>query len=572
MKTIKWINTTVGTARWLVVLLSLQKSLLALCGIGYALFMRRIIDDAASGNQAGFVRWAAVLGGVILLQLLIQAAARFCLEESTSAVTNKLRQAVFHGIMTQDYRTAASCHTGELMNRITSDVTAVSDGVTALIPDVISMVLRVIGILAVLYQVEKRLAVLLVIGGGILTALSFFPRKLMKKLYHRVQEQEGKVRCLIQECLESLLIIHCFQCEEKMEKEAGKQMGIQRMVRRRRGAFANLFNTGLNAAMQWGYLLGAVWCGWGILQGPLSYGTMMAVLQLIGQIQAPFVNLGNAFPKWTAMTASGERLMELTLHLQQSEQPSVRLSEKQRALYSSLTREEIYQQMESISFEQVSFQYKSGRQVLEQESFQIRKGEVVAMTGSSGIGKSTIMKLLLSVYEPDSGRIVLRFNHADESGQIPSIPVSQLPPGIFAYVPQGNCLMSGTIREVVGFSQQAGAIDQRDVEEACRIACAHEFIQLLPDGYDTVLGERGAGLSEGQMQRLAVARAIYSRCPILLLDEATSALDGETEGRLMNALRALPDRTILIVTHRADTWKRCDRVLTQSEGLGRREL
>lgn len=459
MKTIIWIKNTVGKTAWMVALLSLQKSLLALCGIAYALFMRQIIDNAVSGDRDGFILSAMLMSGLILCQLLVQATGRFCLEESTSAVMNRFCQAMFHGVMVQDYRTAAAYHTGELMNRITSDVNVVTDGVVSLVPDAVSMALRIIGILAVLYQVDRRLVCLMLIGGGILTALSLFPRRLMKQMHRQVQSQEGKVRCLIQECFESLLIIHCFQCEEKMEMAAGKEMRLRKRVRRRRAAFANLFHTGLGAAMQCGYLLGAVWCGWRILHGQMSYGTMTAVLQLIGQIQTPFANLGNTFPKWTAMTASAERLMELTEMSENQRQPDH---------FLKFTGKQIYEQMESICFEQVSFQYEDGRQVLDRESFQIRKGEVVAITGTSGIGKSTMMKLLLSVYAPDSGRIILRLKDANSMSKEQSIPVSQLPPGLFAYVPQGNYLMSGTIREIVSFSQQSGEADQMAVEQACR--------------------------------------------------------------------------------------------------------
>ena len=168
------------------------------------------------------------------------------------------------------------------------------------------------------------------------------------------------------------------------------------------------------------------------------------------------------------------------------------------------------------------------------------------------------MKLLLSVYQPQAGDIKID----TEDG---SLSLSELPAGMFAYVPQGNYLMSGSIWEVVGFAEQSDTVDRQKVEEACRAACAHEFICQLPNGYDTVLGERGDGLSEGQMQRLAVARAVYSGCPILLLDEATSALDADTERRMIMALKQMSDYTVFLVTHRKEVWELCDRVLERKE-------
>lgn len=283
------------------------------------------------------------------------------------------------------------------------------------------------------------------------------------------------------------------------------------------------------------------------MEGRISYGTLTAVIQLIGQIQTPFANIGSTFPKYSQMLASAERLMELT---EEGKLNTQKMNDK--------TREEVYEKMQSICFRDVSFSYEVERPVLKQESFTVRKGEFVALIGSSGIGKSTVMKLLLSVYQPQAGDIQIQTDYGDLS-------LSELPAGMFAYVPQGNYLMSGPIWEVVGFAEKSDTIDREKVEKSCKAACAHEFICELPNGYETVLGERGHGLSEGQMQRLAVARAVYSGCPILLLDEATSALDGDTERRMIAQLKQMSDYTVFLVTHRKDVWELCDRVLERKE-------
>lgn len=318
-------------------------------------------------------------------------------------------------------------------------------------------------------------------------------------------------------------------------------------------------------------MFGFIWCGFGILEGRISYGTLTAVIQLIGQIQTPFANLGNVFPKYTSMLASAERLMELTEAVDAEGIGAASAGKQTGILQKSpgaekasgeadgnITREWVYERMESICFEHVSFCYDTDRQVLNDENFTIGKGEFAALIGSSGIGKSTIMKLLLSVYKPDRGEIFIQLSEG-------RIPVSDIPSGMFAYVPQGNHLMSGTIDEVVGFAEHSEEICREKVIEACRAACADEFIEELPEQYDTLLGEKGAGLLEGQMQRLAVARAVYSGCPILLLDEVTSALDADTERRMIASLKALSDRTVLLVTHRKDAWELCDRVLERKE-------
>lgn len=547
MKTMKWIADALGKRKGMIIILSIIQSILALSGIAFALSMREAIDEAVAGNRTQFVQAVFVLVIIILLQLGLRAINRFLEDDTKAAVENRLRQMVFHGVLKREYSETHSFHTGELMNRITSDTAIVMDGAVTLVPTLVSMAVRVVGVLYVMNEIEPWIAAVFLAGGCAVAFLSIAPRKWQKRLHKKVQEQDGEVRSYMQESLESLLVIHAFGCDDKVENESAKQMALHRKIRRKRSNVYNLFGTGLRIMIQCGYIFGFTWCGIGILNGNITYGTLTAVIQLIGQIQTPFANLGSTFPKYASMLASAERLMELTEGIDESQKTK-----------SELTREEQYEKLESISFEHVSFSYESDRPVLEDESFSVKKGEFVAMIGSSGIGKSTIMKLLLSVYQPQTGEICV---HCTDG----TCNIQDLPAGMFAYVPQGNYLMSGSIWEVVGFAEQSDVIDRNKVEEACRIACAHEFIEKLPEQYDTKLGERGCGLSEGQMQRLAVARAIYSGCPILLLDEATSALDADTERRMISSLKAMSEYTVFLVTHRKEVWELCDRVLERKD-------
>lgn len=547
MKNVKWIGQVLGRRKWLIAFLCLVDSALAVSGILFALLMRRAIDGAVAGEMALFYRSAIAIAVLILGQIAMRALERFVEEDTKAVLENRLRQKLFDGILKSSYSDMKEYHTGELMNRITSDVAVITDGVVTLPPGIFSMVVRIVGILLVMRTIEPWFVVVFLVGGCLVATLSVVPRRFQKRLHKKVQEADGVVRSFLQESLESLLVIHAFGCEEKIEAENERRMAEHRRTRRTRSNVYNLFGSGLRLLMQCGYLFGFAWCGIGILNGQITYGTLTAVLQLIGQIQTPFANMGSTFPKYAAMLASAERLMEITER-----------SEKTERQIGEASREEVYAKLKSISFEEVSFAYDADRPVLQKESFCVNKGEFVALIGSSGIGKSTIMKLLLSVYQPDEGEIRVRLQDA-------CVGLEKLPRGMFAYVPQGNYLMSGPIWKVVGFAEQTDTIDRKRVEEACKAACAHEFIMELPNGYDTVLGERGDGLSEGQMQRLAVARAVYSGCPILLLDEATSALDADTERRMIASLRQLSEYTVLLVTHRRDVWELCDRVLERKE-------
>lgn len=547
MKVLKWISKTLGKRKWMIALLSVLQSVLAVSGIIFALLMRQVIDRAVDGHRAGFMQAITMLAVLIFGQIAIRWILRFVEDDTKAVIDNRLRQKVFGEVLRTDYGKIKEYHTGELLNRITSDTFIVTDGAVSLLPSVCSMGVRIFGVLLVMGMIQPSIALFFLIGGCFVATFSLLPRKLQKKVHKEVQAADGTVKSFIQESLESLLVIQAFGCEDKIESTSAGQMGEHRKIRRKRSHVMNFLGTGLRFCIQCGYLFGLCWCGFGILNGNITYGTLTAVIQLIGQIQTPFVNAGSTFPKYTSMLASAERLMELT-----------ESSKKQMQAEQKWTREEFYQSLESIDFEHVSFSYDADTPVLKDDSFSVKKGEFAALIGSSGIGKSTVMKLLLSVYEPNAGEIRATMKDG-------TVRLSELPSGVFAYVPQGNYLMGGPIWQVVGFAEQSDVVDRDKVVKACEIACAHEFICELPNGYDTVLGERGTGLSEGQMQRLAVARAVYSGCPILLLDEATSALDAETERRMILSLKEMSDCTVFLVTHRKDVWQLCDRVLKRTE-------
>lgn len=547
MNTLRWIIKALNKRKWMVGLLTIVQSIMAISGIAFALLMRSVIDHAVSKEYEEFWQSVVALAVLICLQLLLRFVNRFLEEDTHAAIENRLRQKTLHGILQSNFSRVKEYHTGELMNRITSDVGVVTDGAVTLVPSLTSMAVRIVGVLLVMGSIDWTMALVFLVAGCFVAALSVLPRRWQKRLHKKVQEADGNVKSYIQESLESLLVIHAFGCEDKIENSSLYKMKQHRHIRRKRTNLFNVMGTGLRLCIQGGYLFGLAWCGLGIIEGKITYGTLTAVIQLIGQIQTPFANIGSTFPKYSSMLASAERLMEIT---EQAE--CLQLAE------GSLSREEIYQDMQSIRFEDVSFAYDADRPVLQKESFAVHKGEFVALIGSSGIGKSTIMKLLLSVYQPQEGKIEIETNRE-------KLSLSQLPAGMFAYVPQGNYLMSGPIWEVVGFAEKSENIDRHRVEEACKAACAHEFICELPKGYDTVLGERGDGLSEGQMQRLAVARAVYSGCPVLLLDEATSALDADTERRMITSLKQMSEYTVFLVTHRKEVWELCDRVLERKE-------
>jgi ATP-binding cassette subfamily B protein len=304
----------------------------------------------------------------------------------------------------------------------------------------------------------------------------------------------------------------------------------------------------MHLAMRGAYLLGVIICATNISKDAMSYGTMMAVLQLINQVEAPFSNISSYLPQYYAMIASAERLIEIE-NMEKDFDGEMHSKDKIKEYYEN--------NFSAVGLHNVYFSYveqgNGKTHVLNKKSIEIQKGEYVAFVGKSGCGKSTAMKLMMSLYSLDKGEKYL----LNKDGSKNDLTAEWR--GLFSYVPQGNYLVSGTIREVLTFGNAELLENDDAIHSALKIACADEFVKDLPGGLDTLLGEQGSGLSEGQIQRLAIARAIISERPILMLDEATSSLDGITEEQLLMNLRTMTDKTVILITHRPAALSICDR-------------
>ena len=484
-----------------------------------------------------------LLAGVIAAQIALGAAGRFLSEYTTTTVENCFKQRLFAALLTGNYASVTAVHSGEWMNRLTSDTTVVAGGVTQIVPGLIGMLVRLLGAVTAILWLEPRFLYILLPGGAAMMLLTYAFRKILKRLHKRIQETDGALRVFLQERLESLLIVRTFAKEHQTAAQAASLMEQHKAARMKRSNFSNLCNIGFAGAMNGAYLLGIGFCGYGILTGTMSYGNLMAIMQLVGQVQSPFANITGYLPRYYAMLASAERLMEAEAFAPDSEHP---LAEED-------TLEFYRTQLTALRLEHASFTYQPPVRaeeaqppmpvVLKDIDLTIRKGEYIAFTGPSGCGKSTVLKLLMCLYPLDAGSRTLETTCGTQ-------PLTAAWRSLFAYVPQGNQLLSGTIRDIVSFGDPCKAQDDAGILRALRIACAEDFVQKLEKGLDTTLGEHGQGLSEGQMQRIAIARAVFSEHPILMLDEATSALDEATALRLLNNLRKMTDKTVILVTHR----------------------
>ena len=556
--TLQWLSIVTGKAKLLVGVLVAVQAVLSVSSIAFAFVLRRIINMAVDGVQVGFWASLALLVGILLGQIVLSAASRFLSEYTSAAVENRFKHRLFAALLTGNYASVTAVHSGEWMNRLTSDTTIIAGGVTQIVPGLIGMLVRLFGALAAILWLEPRFFWVLVPGGAAMLALTYGFRKILKRLHKNIQEADGTLRVFLQERLESLLIVRTFAKEQQTAAQADNLMEQHKAARMKRSNFSNLCNIGFAGAMNGAYLLGIGFCGYGILTGTMSYGNLMAIMQLVGQVQSPFANITGYLPRYYAMLASAERLMEAEAFAPDSEHPLA--EEKVLEFYRT--------KLTALRLEHASFTYQPPVRAEEEQppmpvvlkdiDLTIRKGEYIAFTGPSGCGKSTVLKLLMCLYPLDAGSRTLETISGTQ-------PLTAAWRSLFAYVPQGNQLLSGTIRDIVSFGDPCKAQDDAGILRALRIACAEDFVQKLEKGLDTTLGEHGQGLSEGQMQRIAIARAVFSEHPILMLDEATSALDEATAQQLLENLRRMTDKTVLMVTHRADQTEFFDRELSFSK-------
>ena len=538
-----WLIGQVRNRLWAVVLMIVAQVANALLGVYFALGSRGVIDSAVAGDRQAFYRACMIQASIIIGLIFFQALLRHLREQLRALLERDWKRKLLRGLLHGEYADVSAYHSAELLNRLNNDVAKVNDGILSVFPAAAAMVARLVAAVAVLGALDGAFTVIvLALGAVVLTATALMRRRL-KELNKQVSHHDGLVSAFLQEVMEKLLMVQAMDVSDEVERRADSLLGARYQIQRKRKNVSMITNTGISVMSLGSGFFALCWSAGRMLSGQMTFGGLTAIVHLVGQLQAPFVNLSGVMPQYIAMLASAERLMELE-SIQGQQAPA---GEEPQALY---------RRMDSIGAGALSFSYDRDP-VLHQAEFSLPKGAFAAITGPSGIGKSTLLKLLLGIFKPESGGLYLQCGAE-------RIPLDRATRRLFAYVPQGNLLLSGTLLENLTIARPDAT--QEEIEEALFVSAMDEYLPQLPDGLNTVIGESAAGLSEGQAQRLAIARAVLGGAPILLLDECTSALDPGTEKKVLSRIRNLPDRTCIAVTHRNAAVELCDWQLQLENG------
>lgn len=516
--------------------------ILVICNIFYAISMtlfallsKEILDGIFFKNKEQIFKYTFLLFLLIILQFILKFFINISSEYIISKLSMKYRKELFSELLTKKYDELSQYHSSELLNRMYSDINIVTSEMILIFPEFINLIVRLICTATILISFNINFLYLFLVAGGSIFGVTRLLRNKLKNLHKKVQEKDGKTRAFFQEILEKLLIIKVFSRDRYIVTKGEKfqEDHLKAILQRRNLSVAA--NSGFFLIFNLAYLLTIFWGSLNILDGKMTYGTLLAILQLVGQIQFPLANLSGFIPRIYKMLASAERIIAL----------------------ENLSSEIETKKIESNTFnhleiENLNFNYQD-KEILNNINLSINKGDIISLEGSSGGGKTTLFLLLLGIYSPTLGKIRIYNNK-----NIDFIPGKETRE-IFSYVPQGNQLFSGTIKENITLFNSD--ISMEDIEKVAEIACANEFIEKLPNGYETLIGQNGMGLSEGQGQRIAIARSLLTGAEFLLLDEATSALDEETEAKVLKNIESLKDKTCIIVTHRKAALKICNKHL-----------
>ena len=515
------------------IMAGLLQTVLALCVVWLS---KRLIDDVAmTGTMGEMAMQALLIAAAVVAGVSIRQLNQYLANKAFIKKVAELRLTIFSQLFNRRLFEDNDIHSGDVTSRMAKDIDAVSETLAVQLPQVVVMTIQLVGAFLLMRWFDSRLAWALILITPLAIIIGKYISHRLKRITLSIREDESRIMARIQESVELNVVLRALQGERWMQDRVEELQDRQTANYIRRSRFMVFSRFALGCTFGLGYMLAFVWGAYGLRTGAITFGVMTSFLQLVGQIQQPILSLLGAFPSIIYSTASIDRLKEMEHG-----------EEKQSCDGEDITTRTLL----GIRMDNVTFRYAKGdREVMSNFSHDFRPGTKTAILGTTGAGKTTLFRLILNFIQPDSGEVTFYgngFSHAADKSMRKNV----------VFVPQGNTLISGTIRNNL-LMAKPDASDE-ELHTALHTSCA-DFVFDLPQGIDTVLSEHGGGLSEGQAQRIAIARGLLRPGAVFLLDEISSALDEDTERELFSRLfAARPSTTILLITHRKKVASLCD--------------
>ena len=549
----KWIFCYVKKY-WVALVLYTVLGLIAIAmSLGVSVAGKYLIDAVVNKSNDTIVMYGVIAIGLAVFQHVFQALSSYVTSYVSSKISNEIREDIYAHIVSAQWEEISEFHSGDILNRLEVDVQAVSSSVINFIPSVITRGVQFLGALIIVLYYDSTMAIIALMSAPLLFFSSKFLVKTIRKYSKLSRELNGKVLSYSEESVQNLLTIKAFDLTKEYIKNFRKVLDKYRETKLTYDKFSIAMTLCLSLV---GLVISYGCYGWGVYrlwQGMITFGTMTLFIQLSGQLTSSFGSLAALVPSVVSTATSAGRVMEITELSKELDKER----EKAEAFYTKAKEKGV-----SIVFDNVSFKYKNGENfVINNASFKINAGETVALIGPSGEGKTTILKLLLGIMPVTSGEIYFQSSDGEK------ITVSDSTRRFCSYVPQGINIFSGTIREnLMAVKKDATDNELRQVISA---AVLDNMISRIPEGLETYISEQGGNFSQGQLQRIAIARALLKDSMILLMDETTSALDPDTEKQVLeNIMVSNSAKICLITTHRESMLKYCDRVFVVEQNGG----
>ena len=543
---LKFVSNNIKGCKFKIAILSITQVLIGALTVGFSFMLKYVISSIEKPDKELLTRNIIIIASIALALILLTIFYRIYYEVSYVDIENKLKKNLFETLLNKDYQEVKKLHDEEWIHRLTSDTAVVASSILSILPSLCRMVVQLVLALAAITYLFWQFGLTLLPFILLAILLTFFMRKQLKKYHRLTQEKDGKVKVFYFESLQGLSIVHSFVKEEVFSKKNEGNLEEYKKARVKRDTFGVACSISFLVVYYTFYILALAFCGFRIIDGIMEISFLTAIVALLTRLTGPLGNITAIVPRYYSLIASGERLV-----MESNQDVSYLTKENIKEYYDK--------EFKGIKLDKVSFSYldKYGNkvEVLKDFSLDINKNQKILIKGHSGGGKSTLMKIILSLLKPESGEVVLLDNDNN--------PLQEKYERLFAYVPQDNLLMQGTIKDVVTLFDSE--CNKELFDKSLKVSESVNFVNNLALKEETYLNEKGSGLSLGEMERIAIARAIYSDAPILLLDECSASLDSATEEKVLSNILSLENKTIVLISHHKYDESKFDKVVDLGE-------